>query len=72
MLIKGAHKKAKALGHKSIILLGHKNYYPRFGYERADKFEIILILNLECVLLIGQRPHDTRHSAEPSDCFAHL
>ena len=41
-LIVGSHKKAKELGHKSIVLLGHENYYPRFGYEQADKYGIEL------------------------------
>ena len=41
-LIVESHKKAKQLGHKSIILLGHENYYPRFGYEQVDKFGIEL------------------------------
>ena len=41
-LIKEAHKKARELGFKSIILLGHEKYYPKFGYERADKFGIEL------------------------------
>jgi predicted N-acetyltransferase YhbS len=41
-LILESHKKAKELGHKSIVLLGHENYYPRFGYERADKYGIEL------------------------------
>lgn len=42
MLIKHAHKKAKALGHTSIVLLGHEHYYPRFGYKQADTFGIKL------------------------------
>ena len=41
-LIMEAHKKAKELGHKSIVLLGHEKYYPRFGYEQADKYGIEL------------------------------
>lgn len=42
LLIKQAHKTATELGYKSIILLGHERYYPRFGYQRADKFGIDL------------------------------
>ena len=41
-LIVESHKRAKELGHKSIVLLGHENYYPRFGYEQADKYGIEL------------------------------
>lgn len=37
-LIIESHKKAKELGHKSIVLLGHENYYPKFGYQQADTF----------------------------------
>jgi len=41
-LIKTAHKIAKSLGHEIIILLGHKDYYPRFGYEMTNKYGIEL------------------------------
>lgn len=37
-LILESHKIAKNLGFKSIILLGHKDYYPRFGYEPTVKY----------------------------------
>lgn len=40
-LIKEAHKIAKELGFKSVVLLGHEKYYPRFGYKQADKFGIV-------------------------------
>ncbi len=41
-LIRRSHEIAKDLGYTSIVLLGHENYYPRFGYERADKYGIEL------------------------------
>ena len=41
-LIESAHKRATDLGHKSVILLGHQNYYPRFGYQLTEKFGIQL------------------------------
>ena len=41
-LISEAHKRAKALDFQSIILLGHANYYPRFGYEMTSKYGIKL------------------------------
>lgn len=40
MLIKQAHKRAIALGYKSVVLLGHHMYYPKFGYQQAHKFGI--------------------------------
>ena len=42
MLIQEAHKRASQLGHKSIVLLGHERYYPKFGYKQADNFGIEL------------------------------
>lgn len=41
-LIIDAHNKAKALGFQSIILIGHADYYPRFGYRQAHTFGIKL------------------------------
>jgi predicted N-acetyltransferase YhbS len=35
-LILAGHKKAKELGFQSVILIGHQEYYPRFGYKRAS------------------------------------
>jgi predicted N-acetyltransferase YhbS len=39
-LIIEAHKKAIELGYKSVILVGHEDYYPRFGYKKAAEFGI--------------------------------
>jgi predicted N-acetyltransferase YhbS len=41
-LIGEAHRRAKSLGFQSVVLLGHQNYYPRFGYEPASKYGIKL------------------------------
>jgi predicted N-acetyltransferase YhbS len=41
-LIEYAHNKAKELGYESIVLLGHKDYYPKFGYSQAAEFGIDL------------------------------
>ncbi len=41
-LILQAHAKAIELAYKSIVLLGHQDYYPRFGYEKASNFGIKL------------------------------
>lgn len=32
-LINAGHQKAKELGYGSAILVGHPEYYPRFGYQ---------------------------------------
>ncbi len=41
-LIEHAHTIAQKLGHRSIVLLGHENYYPKYGYLQADRFGIEL------------------------------
>ena len=41
-LILKAHEIAKELGYESIILLGHPDYYPRFGYRKTSDFDIKL------------------------------
>ncbi len=41
-LIKEAHRVAKEAGFLSIVLLGHDQYYPRFGYQRCSQFGIQL------------------------------
>ena len=40
MLIEQAHKKARELGYKSVVLIGHEKYYPKFGFQQADRFGI--------------------------------
>jgi predicted N-acetyltransferase YhbS len=40
MLIRKAHQIATDLGYKSVILVGHPEYYPRFGYKKASEYGI--------------------------------
>lgn len=42
LLINESHRIAKNLGYKSIVLLGHEKYYPKFGYQLAKKYGITL------------------------------
>ena len=39
-LIKKGLEVAKNLGFKSVIVLGHEHYYPKFGFEPAEKWNI--------------------------------
>jgi len=39
-LIKQGLKVAEELGFRSVIVLGHEHYYPKFGFEPADKWNI--------------------------------
>ena len=41
-LILRVHEIASKLGHDSVVLLGHENYYPKFGYKPAKEFGIKL------------------------------
>ncbi|MEO1624543.1 MAG: N-acetyltransferase [Bacteroidota bacterium] len=53
-LIEAAHQEARQLGHSSVVLLGHADYYPRFGYQAAHKYGIRLPFDLppeNCMVL---------------------
>lgn len=39
-LIAFGHLIAQEMGYKSVVLVGHEKYYPKFGYRRASKFGI--------------------------------
>lgn len=39
-LIKTGLDKARELKYKSVIVLGHEHYYPKFGFVPADKWRI--------------------------------
>ncbi len=39
-LVKIGLQKAEALGYKSVIVLGHPGYYPRFGFKPASHWGI--------------------------------
>lgn len=39
-LIRKGFEVAKELGFKSVIVLGHEHYYPKFGFQPADKWKI--------------------------------
>ncbi|HLU93421.1 MAG TPA: N-acetyltransferase [Membranihabitans sp.] len=47
-LIQEAHKRARELDYQSIVLLGHENYYPKFGYklvhENLNTYHVFLHL----------------------------
>jgi len=39
-LIHRGHEVAKGLGFSACVLVGHEDYYPRFGYEIASQYGI--------------------------------
>ncbi|MCI0765258.1 N-acetyltransferase [Bacillus sp. TL12] len=40
LLISSVLRKAKELGYHSVIVLGHKDYYPKFGFKPASLWHI--------------------------------
>ena len=45
-LIEEGHDAARRLGYRSVLLVGHPEYYPRFGYRPAEVFGIKTYLEL--------------------------
>ncbi|MGG7057284.1 GNAT family N-acetyltransferase [Clostridium nigeriense] len=39
-LINMSIEKARDMGYKSIVVLGHENYYPKFGFKKASDYGI--------------------------------
>lgn len=39
-LMNKAIELSKELGYKSIVVLGHENYYPKFGFEKASTYGV--------------------------------
>ncbi|MBK5515288.1 N-acetyltransferase [Bacillus sp. TH11] len=39
-LIVAALEKAKELGYESVVVLGHPEYYPKFGFKKASDWNI--------------------------------
>lgn len=59
MLLKEAHRRAALLGYGTAVLLGHKDYYPRFGYRKAIDFGIEFPFDVphEFCMIIELNPH---------------
>lgn len=39
-LVRAAHDRAEKSGYGAALLLGHKDFYPKFGYKKASSFGI--------------------------------
>lgn len=44
VLVRAAITKAVSLGHKAIVVVGHPEFYARFGLEKASKWDIRCLL----------------------------
>jgi len=54
ILINQGLNAAKELGHKSVIVLGHAEYYPKFGFEPASKWGIKPPFPVENIYFMAQ------------------
>ena len=45
-LIREGHNIAKNMGFKGILVVGHKNYYPKFGYSSIANYNISLNMDI--------------------------
>ena len=61
-LIEVAHQRAKKLGYAAIVPLGHKDYYPRFGYKKASLFGVSFPFNApdDCCMVAELRKNALR------------
>lgn len=59
MLLKAAHDMAASLGYETAVVLGHKDYYPRFGYRKAADFGITFPFDVpdELCMIVELVPH---------------
>ncbi len=53
LLVKHGLKKAKTLGYDSVFVLGHKHYYPRFGFTSTNKWQIKAPFNVPEDVFMG-------------------
>ncbi|CAM06210.1 GNAT family N-acetyltransferase [Saccharopolyspora spinosporotrichia] len=50
---------ARAMGENLVLVLGHPDYYPRFGFTRASEFGIGLTIEVpdEAMMALALDPH---------------
>lgn len=58
ILINYALNKARQLGYKSVIVLGHENYYPKFGFKSTSIWQIKSSFNVPETFLMGLELQD--------------
>ncbi|MFZ1702822.1 MAG: N-acetyltransferase [Saprospiraceae bacterium] len=53
LLIEAGLNKARELGFKSVIVMGHEHYYPKFGFLPAEKWGIKPPFDVPSPLFMG-------------------
>lgn len=54
LLIKHSLAKARELQYRSVVVLGHEHYYPKFGFEPAGKWGIRCPYNVPQEVFMAQ------------------
>ena len=52
-LVNSGLGKARELKYKSVIVLGHEHYYPKFGFEPAEKWHIKAPFEVPAINFMG-------------------
>ena len=73
LILKG-HEIAQELGYRASVVVGSENYYPKFGYEKASKYNILAPFELpdENFMIIELSKNglsDVEGVVEYSKCF---
>lgn len=73
-LIKESLDKAKQLEFKSVVVLGHPDYYPKFGFKKASLWQIKAPFEVpdEALMVVELREHslvNVSGTIEYSDAF---
>jgi putative acetyltransferase len=63
-LVRGGIERCRSFGYGAIVVLGHAEYYPRFGFVSASRFgirseydvpdEVFMLLELEAGFVTGK------------------
>lgn len=52
-LVQAGLKKAKSLGHESVLVLGHETFYPKFDFVPANRWNIRAPFNVPTTSFMG-------------------
>ena len=57
-LLNAGLEECRRLGHERVIVLGHPDYYPRFGFERASRYGVRFEFEApdEACMILALRP----------------
>ncbi len=62
LLVNNGLAKARTLGYKSVIVLGHEHFYPRFGFVSTNRWGIKAPFNVPDSVFMGLELEDSAFS----------